>query len=100
MPFVLPGSSLNWDKRKDRRGQTLFLDTRKMGMMIDRVHRELSGKNLRTIADTYHAWQGHRYSPPKLEPDTKKGHALKPSPMSPDFARERPWRRFATTAIA
>ncbi len=26
----------------DRRGETLFIDARKLGMMIDRVHRELT----------------------------------------------------------
>src|SRR6201984_1563391 len=44
----------------DRTGDTLFIDARKMGTMIDRVHRELSDDDIRTIADTYHAWRGDK----------------------------------------
>ncbi|MEZ0329881.1 MAG: class I SAM-dependent DNA methyltransferase [Dissulfuribacterales bacterium] len=43
---------------RDRRGQTLFIDARKLGTMIDRVHRELTDDDIRKIADTYHAWRG------------------------------------------
>lgn len=42
---------------RDRRGQTLFIDARKLGTMIDRVHRELTDEDIRKIADTYHAWR-------------------------------------------
>ena len=45
---------------RDRRGQTLFIDARKMGTMIDRVHRELTDEDIRKIADTYHAWRGDK----------------------------------------
>ena len=45
---------------RDRRGQTLFIDARKMGTMIDRVHRELTEEDIRKIADTYHAWRGDK----------------------------------------
>jgi type I restriction enzyme M protein len=43
---------------RDRRGQTLFIDARKLGTMIDHVHRELTEEDIRKIADTYHAWRG------------------------------------------
>ena len=50
------------DKRngrfRDRRGETLFIDARKLGTMIDRVHRELTDDDIAQIADTYHAWRG------------------------------------------
>jgi type I restriction enzyme M protein len=50
------------DKRnsrfRDRRGQVLFIDARKLGTMIDRVHRELTADDISKIADTYHAWRG------------------------------------------
>jgi type I restriction enzyme M protein len=50
------------DKRntrfQDRRGKTLFVDARKLGRMIDRVHRELTDEDTQTIAGTYHAWRG------------------------------------------
>jgi len=45
---------------RDRRGETLFIDARKLGTMIDRVHRELSDDDIRKVADTYHAWRGDK----------------------------------------
>ena len=33
--------------------------------MIDRVHRELTDADIRTIADTYHAWRGDKQNAPK-----------------------------------
>jgi len=51
----------------DRRGQTLFIDARKMGVLISRVLRELREDDeldeIGEIADTYHAWgnQGDKY---------------------------------------
>jgi len=43
---------------RDRRGQTLFIDARKLGHLVDRVHRELSDEEVGRIATTYHAWRG------------------------------------------
>ena len=43
---------------RDRRGETLFIDARKMGVLIDRVHRELTTEDIARIAETYHAWRG------------------------------------------
>ena len=45
---------------RDRRGQVLFIDARRMGRMVDRTHRELTDEDIRTIADTYHAWRGEK----------------------------------------
>ena len=45
---------------RDRRGQTLFIDARKLGTMIDRVHRELTDEDIQRLADTYHAWRGDK----------------------------------------
>jgi type I restriction enzyme M protein len=42
---------------RDRRQQTLFIDARKMGTLIDRVHRELTDADLEKITSTYHAWR-------------------------------------------
>jgi type I restriction enzyme M protein len=47
-------------KRRDRRGQTLFIDARKLGTLIDRVHRELTDADLARIVGTYHAWRGDK----------------------------------------
>lgn len=43
---------------RDRRGETLFIDARKMGYLVDRTHRELTDEELARIAATYHAWRG------------------------------------------
>ena len=43
---------------RDRSGQTLFIDARKMGQLIDRVHRDLTDDDVAKIAGTYHAWRG------------------------------------------
>ncbi|MEO0074844.1 MAG: class I SAM-dependent DNA methyltransferase [candidate division WOR-3 bacterium] len=52
-------------KFRDRSGETLFIDARKMGQMarkmgqmIDRRHRVLTDEEIKKIADTYHAWRG------------------------------------------
>ncbi len=51
----------NPDKgRRDRRGQVLFIDARKMGELVDRTRRELTDAEIQKIADTYHAWRGEK----------------------------------------
>jgi type I restriction enzyme M protein len=45
---------------RDRRGETLFIDARKMGTMVDRVRRDLNDEDLAKIAGTYHAWRGDK----------------------------------------
>jgi type I restriction enzyme M protein len=47
-------------KFRDRRGQTLFIDARKLGHLVDRTHRELSDDEIARIARTYHAWRGEK----------------------------------------
>jgi type I restriction enzyme M protein len=44
-------------KFRDRRGHVLFIDTRKLGRMVDRTHRELTDEDISRIASTYHAWR-------------------------------------------
>jgi type I restriction enzyme M protein len=43
---------------RDRRNEVLFIDARRMGEMVSRVHRELTDAEIARIADTYHAWRG------------------------------------------
>ncbi|MBF0320009.1 MAG: SAM-dependent DNA methyltransferase [Nitrospirae bacterium] len=45
---------------RDRRGEALFIDARKMGRMVDRVHRELTAEDITRIASTYHSWRGDK----------------------------------------
>ena len=53
---------------RDRRKQTLFIDARKLGTLIDRVHRELTDADLEKITSTYHLWRG--------DPHPASGHPL------------------------
>ena len=41
-----------------RHGETLFIDARRLGVLMDRVHRELTDDEVAEIARTYHAWRG------------------------------------------
>ncbi|MGO1069779.1 type I restriction-modification system subunit M [Lysobacter sp. CA199] len=45
-------------KLRDRRGEVLFIDARKMGVLVDRTRRELTDEEICRIADTYHVWRG------------------------------------------
>ena len=45
---------------RDRRRETLFIDARDMGSLIDRTHRELPSEEIAKIAETYHAWREGR----------------------------------------
>jgi len=45
-------------KFRDRRGEVLFIDARKLGSMATRVMRELTDADIARIAGTYHAWRG------------------------------------------
>lgn len=73
-------------KTRDRTGETLFIDARKLGTLIDRVHRELSEDDVSMIADTYQAWKaGKGYEDvagfcksATLEEIKSHGHVLTP----------------------
>ncbi len=74
-------------KFKDRRGEVLFIDARKMGVMVDRRHRELTDEEIQKISSTYHAWRGEggKYEDVpgfcmavKLDEIRKHGHILTP----------------------
>ena len=47
-------------KFRQRSGQTLFIDARQMGFLVDRTHRDFSDEEIDTIAGTYHAWRGEK----------------------------------------
>jgi type I restriction enzyme M protein len=46
------------NKYRDRRGEVLFIDARKLGVMVDRSHKELTPEDIKKISDNYHAWRG------------------------------------------
>ena len=49
---------------RDRRGEVLFIDARKLGVMVDRTHRDLSDQDIARIAGSYHLWRGETNVPP------------------------------------
>ena len=49
-------------QRRNRKGETLFIDARKLGTLVDRVHRELTEADIDKIVGTYHAWRGDKGS--------------------------------------
>ncbi len=74
-------------KFRDRRGDVLFIDARKMGALVDRRHRELTDEEIQKIASAYHAWRGEggKYEDVpgfckavKLDEIRKHGHILTP----------------------
>ena len=76
-------------KFADRRGKTLFMDARKLGVLVDRVHRELTDEQIARIASTYHAWRGEKDAgeykdiqgfckSAKLDEIVERGHMLTP----------------------
>jgi len=42
---------------RDRRGQVLFIDARKLGALVDRTRKEFSDEDISQVAGTYHAWR-------------------------------------------
>jgi type I restriction enzyme M protein len=44
--------------RRDRRGETLFIDARRLGSMVDRTHRELTDDDIARVVSSYRAWRG------------------------------------------
>jgi type I restriction-modification system DNA methylase len=79
-----PGKGL-----RDRRKQVLFIDARKLGVMVDRTRRELTDADIQKIATAYHAWRGEKNAGKyedipgfccsvSLEEVRKQGHILTP----------------------
>jgi type I restriction enzyme M protein len=67
---------------RDRRGEVLFIDARKLGFMVDRVRREFTGEDVEKIAGAYHRWRA------KPETREKNGWA--------DYADEAGFSKAAT----
>ncbi len=73
-------------KFRNRRGEVLFIDARKMGSMVDRTRRELTDDDIQKITGTYHAWrEGKEYEDvpgfcksATLDEIREHGHVLTP----------------------
>ena len=90
---------------RDRRGGTLFIDARKLGNLVDRVHRELTDDDIEKVAGTYHAWRGDKDAAEyadvpgfckaaNLEDIRKHGHVLTPGRYVGAEAAEDDGERF------
>ena len=74
-------------KFRDRSGEILFIDARKMGEMTDRTHKTLRSEDIAKIAGAYHAWRGKDAGyadvsgfckAAKIDEVRKQGHVLTP----------------------
>lgn len=72
---------------RDRRGEVLFIDARKLGVMVDRTRREFTAEDIERIAETYHSWRnkdgGYEDMPgfcksARKEDVAKQGYVLTP----------------------
>ena len=81
------------------------MDARKLGVMVDRTHREMTDDDLAKIAGTYHAWRGDKESgkyadvpgfcmAAKLDVVRKHGHVLTPGRYVGAEAQEDAGERF------
>jgi len=43
---------------RDRRGEVLFIDARKLGTLVDRTRKEFSDADIAKITRAYHTWRG------------------------------------------
>ncbi len=64
---------------RDRRGEILFIDARKLGHLVDRTRREFSDEDIALIANTYHRWRG--------KPEALAAAGLEPYVDEPGFCR-------------
>ena len=54
-------------KRRDRQGETLFIDAREMGSMVNRTLKELTNDDIAKITQTYHIWRGEELTTASTE---------------------------------
>lgn len=64
---------------RDRRGEVLFIDARKLGHMVDRTRREFSEEDIERIASTYHRWRN--------KPEANETAGLAPYADEPGFCK-------------
>ena len=64
---------------RDRTGETLFIDARNHGSMIDRTHKELTEADIAEIVDTYHNWRSDKHKP-EAQSDGTSGSVYEDKP--------------------
>lgn len=72
-------------KQKKRKGEVLFIDTRKLGKMISRVQAEFDDEAITRIAETVAAWRG----------EVEEGAAITAYQDIPGFCRSVPLAEIA-----
>lgn len=55
--WILNRNKIDNPKFRQRADEILFIDARNLGTIVDRRHRELSGEDVKKIADTYHNYR-------------------------------------------
>ena len=80
----------------ERRDETLFIDARQLGHMIDRTRRDLSKEDIARVADTYHAWRNRTSSASTPSPSTGEGRGEgdptpSPSTSAPSHLKGEGW---------
>lgn len=64
---------------RDRRGEILFIDARKVGHLVDRTRREFSDADIARIAEIYHRWRS--------KPDALAANGQEPYSDEPGYCR-------------
>lgn len=64
---------------RDRRGEILFIDARKLGFMVDRVRREFTDEDIEKIAGAYHRW--------RAKPETREKNGWAEYEDEPGFCK-------------
>jgi type I restriction enzyme M protein len=83
------------DCMRDRSEQTLFIDARKMGTLVDRVHRELTEADIEKITSTYHEW---RFDDPTWRAEAEMACATIPAEAGSCYQDIPGFCKSATTA--
>lgn len=79
-----PGERRRDVSLRNRRRQTLLIDARKLGVMVNRTLRELTEADIATIAETYHAWRGDLVA--SAPASTVKHHRVADEQPKPAYA--------------
>jgi hypothetical protein len=74
-------------KMRNRHHETLFIDARKLGTLVDRVHRELTDADIARIADTYHAGAETGLASTRTCPASARARGRRRSPRTSSCSR-------------
>jgi type I restriction enzyme M protein len=56
--FVTKNKNTGARTTNNRKGKTLFIDARRLGIMTDRTHKELTDSEIQSVVGAYHRWRG------------------------------------------